>query len=400
MKVTARLNPVIVKLLMVLLIAVAGTAALVAYRGMHRVDDGVIKVSGNIELTQVDIAFKTSGRLIERAVNEGSSVQKGMVVARLDREQLLRQRDREKAALAMAEAQLSQTDSALQWQEETFKAELEARQADLSSSSSRLLELKNGSRPQEIQEGKAAVEAAQAEFDRAKRDWDRAQTLYKNDDISTSQFDQFRGRFESAQATLRQATQRSALVQAGPRSEIIEGASAQVMRARAAVKGSEANRLELQRRRQEIAARHADIDRAKAQIALIDSQLADTVVVSPIAGVVLVAAADTGEVVAPGTAVLTIGDIEHPWLRAYINERDLGRVNLGSSVRVRTDSFPGKIYNGKVSFISSEAEFTPKQIQTTEERVKLVYRIKIELDNSRHELKSNMPADAEILTGG
>jgi HlyD family secretion protein len=125
--------------------------------------------------------------------------------------------------------------------------------------------------------------------------------------------------------------------------------------------------------------------------------LKDTEAFSPIDGVVLVKAADPGEVLAPGTTVVTVGDIDHPWLRAYINEKDLGRVKLGSKARITTDAFPGKVYDGRVSFISSDAEFTPKQIQTSEERVKLVYRIKIDVDNPHHELKSNMPADAEIL---
>ena len=161
----------------------------------------------------------------------------------------------------------------------------------------------------------------------------------------------------------------------------------------------QANSIETTRREQEITARRSDIERARSQIALIDTQLADTIAVSPIDGVVLVKAADVGEVLAPGTSVVTVGDIEHPWLRAYIREQDLGRVKLGSKARVTTDSFPGKVYDGRISFISSEAEFTPKQIQTAEERVKLVYRVKIEIDNQRHELKSNMPADAEILVG-
>ena len=99
----------------------------------------------------------------------------------------------------------------------------------------------------------------------------------------------------------------------------------------------------------------------------------------------------------PGTTVVTIGDIDHPWLRGYINERDLGRVKLGAKAKITTDSYPGKVYWGKVGFIASEAEFTPKQIQTSEERLKLVYRIKIDVDNPQHELKSNMPADAEIV---
>jgi HlyD family secretion protein len=138
----------------------------------------------------------------------------------------------------------------------------------------------------------------------------------------------------------------------------------------------------------------------RALVALVDSQLADTEIVSPIDGVVLVKSAEPGETVAAGGTIVTLGDMDHPWLRGYVNETQLGRVKLGAKVRVATDSYPGKIYDGRVSFISSEAEFTPKQIQTLEERVKLVYRIKVELPNPARELKLNMPADAEILLDG
>ena len=396
MKVTVNLSPAVLRLTIVVSIACLGAAGLVAYRGIHHEENHAIKVSGNIELNEVQIAFKTSGRLIERKVDEGDAVEKGMIVARLDRDQLLRQRDRERAALASAEAMLAQAETAAEWQGQTVAADLDLRHADLSSAEVHLRELKNGARPQEIQEARAAVEAALAESERSARDWERAQTLYKNDDISTAQFDQFRTRAESATAALHQAQERSALIAAGPRTEVIDAASAQVARAQAGVKASSANRLEVTRREQEVALRHSEIDRARAQIALIDSQLAETVAVSPIRGMVLVKSADAGEIVAPGTSVLTVGDIDHPWLRAYINERDLGRIKLGSAASVTTDSFPGKKYAGHISYIASQAEFTPKQIQTQEERVKLVYRIKIELENSRHELKSNMPADAEI----
>src|SRR5207249_3357641 len=128
-----------------------------------------------------------------------------------------------------------------------------------------------------------------------------------------------------------------------------------------------------------------------------ERQMGDTVAISPVDGVVLVKAADVGEVVAPGSTIVSVGDIDHPWLRGYVNETDLGKVKVGSKAKVTTDSYPGKVYDGRVTFISSQAEFTPKQIQTQQERVKLVYRIKIELDNPRRELKSNMPADAEIM---
>ncbi len=355
-----------------------------------------IPVSGNIELTEVNIAFKTSGKLMERTVDEGDVVKKGQVIARLDRDQLLAQREREAAGLNSAISQLAQAETSLAWEKENVAADVEQRKADLNSYQARLQELKNGSRPQEIQEAKAAVDSVQSEYDRAKRDWDRAQTLYKNDDISTAQHDQYRTRWESSDAALKQAKERQSLVLAGPRVEQIEAAAAQVQRALGSLKMAESNALEIKRREQELAFRRSEIERAKASLALIDTQLSDTIAVSPVDGVVLVKAADVGEVLAAGTTIVTIGDIHHPWLRAYINETDLGRVKLGAKARITTDSYPGKVYEGQVSFIASEAEFTPKQIQTQEEREKLVYRIKITLPNPHQELKSNMPADAEI----
>jgi HlyD family secretion protein len=230
---------------------------------------------------------------------------------------------------------------------------------------------------------------------KAQSDWERAQVLIRNDDISQSQHDQYRALHEGSLAALRQAEERLALIREGPREEEIQSARAQVERAEASLKLTEAGRLEIRRKRQELKTRGAEIERARAQVSVIDARLDDAVVASPISGIVLVKSAELGEVLAPGTTIATIGDLNHPWLRAYIGEQDLGRVKIGSEVRVTTDSYPEKIYQGRVSFISSEAEFTPKQIQTTEERVKLVYRIKIELENPDHELKLNMPADIQ-----
>ena len=384
-------------ILVLIVLAAAGAAAVYVFGGMGSNQTGRIVVSGNIELTEVNIAFKTAGRLIERTVDEGDGVGKGMVLARLDRDQLMAQRQREVAGLESAQTQLAQSETSLAWEKANLAADIEQRQADLASNEARLAELNNGARPQEKLDARAAVDSAQSELDRAKRDWDRAQTLYKNDDISTAQFDQYRNRWESAQAALKSMTEREALVLAGPRAEVIKAQQGQVERARAAVKMAEANSLEMKRREQDLATRRAEIARSRASLAMIDSQLADTIVSSPVDGVVLVKAADVGEVLAPGTTVVTVGDIDHPWLRGYVNETDLGKVKLGAKAKVTTDSYPGKVYQGRVTFISSEAEFTPKQIQTEQERVKLVYRIKIELDNPRRELKSNMPADAEIV---
>jgi HlyD family secretion protein len=379
----------------VLLVAAAGYGVY-AWRGSARGPNNALKISGNIELTEVNIGFKTAGRLIERTVDEGDMVKKGQLIARLDRDQLTAQRDREAAGEQSALAQLAQAETSLEWQKDTLAADVEQKRADLASMEARLAEMRNGARPQEKLDAKAAVDSAASEVDRAKKDWDRAQVLYKNDDISTAQFDQYRNRYESAQAALNQAREREGLVLAGPRVEQINAQVALVERARASLKMAEANSLEMKRRQQELATRKAEIAKSKASVALVDSQLADTVAASPVDGVVLVKSADPGEVLAAGATVVTVGDIDHPWLRGYINETDLGRVKIGSKANVTTDSYPGKVYNGRISFIASEAEFTPKQIQTEQERVKLVYRIKIEVDNPQHELKSNMPADATI----
>lgn len=382
---------------LILIVAAGGSFAYYKWRGGSSDPQHRILISGNIEMTEVNIAFKTAGKLIERNVDEGDVVKKGQVIARLDRDQLLAQRAREVAALEEAQAQLAQAETSVEWERANLAADIEQKRADLASNEAKLLEMRNGSRPEEKQDAHAAVESAQSELERASRDWDRAQTLIKNDDISTQQFDQYRNRWESAEANLKQLKERESLVLLGPRSEQIEAQAALVQRARGALKMAEANQLETKRREQDTTARNAQIAETKANIALIDSQLADTIAASPVDGVVLVKSADVGEVLAAGTTVVTIGDIDHPWLRGYVDESDLGRVKIGSKAHLTTDSYPGKVYNGHVSFIASEAEFTPKQIQTQQERVKLVYRIKIEVENPQHELKSNMPVDAEIV---
>jgi HlyD family secretion protein len=384
------------RIVIILIVLALAGAGVYAFRGMNRTPDNRLTISGNIELTEVNIAFKTSGRLIERNADEGDTVKRGMVIARLDRDQLLAQKEMQQAGLESAQSQLAQAESALAWQKATLAADIEQRTADVASTEARLAELKNGSRPQEKLDAKAAVDAAESEAQRSKADWDRAQPLFKNDDISKAQYDQFRMKWESAAAALRSATEKQALVDAGPRVETIQAQQGQLDRARGALKMAEANRIEMKRREQELTTRRAEVERSRANLEMIDTQLADTIAVCPLDGVVLVKAAEVGEILAPGTSVLTVGDLAHPWLRGYINETDKPRVKIGAKARVTTDS-PDKVYWGRVGFIADEAEFTPKQIQTQQERVKLVYRIKIDLDNPKGELKANMPADAEIV---
>ncbi len=385
------------KRLLILLIVAAGIGGYYYWQAREKAANANhIVVSGNLELTQVDLSFKTPGLLAELNVREGDWVKAGQVIARLDNKQLQEQHSRDDASVAAARSQLQQLQTSIEYQQATLDAEIAARHAELTQTQAKLEELLAGSRDQEIQQAQAAVTDATAARDLAQMEWDRAQTLYSREDISKSQYDQARTRLESAEAQLHGAQQRLALVKEGPRKEEIAGARAQVARAEAAVKTAEATRLELRRKQEQVAQLRAEIQRNQAQVGITDAMISDTTLVSPIDGVVLVKSAEAGEVVAAGTALVSIGDIDHPWLRAYINETDLGRIHLGQIVQLSTDSFPDKTYEGRISFISSEAEFTPKQIQTKEERVKLVYRIKVEVDNSHHELKNNMPVDGVI----
>ncbi len=389
------------KLIPVIVLAVIAAVVLIGARSWFHGGDGrSIRVSGNIELTEVNVAFKIPGKLIERRVDEGDRVTPGMLVARLDKDQLLGQRERARGGVASAESQLAQQATAIDYQAETLEGQIQQRAAEVTAAEARLAALVAGSRPQEKDQARAAVDRAQTEYDRSVNDWKRAQTLIKNEDISAADFDQYRTRYETADAQLKTAKEQLALVLEGPRKEDIDAARAQLAQAQALVRLAEAQRLELKRRRQELVQRTADLGQRKADLSVVQTQVDDTEAFSPVGGVVLVKSAEVGEVIAAGTAVLTVGDIDHPWVRAYIGEGDLGRIKLGAKANVTTDSHPGKIYQGHVSFISSEAEFTPKQIQTPEERAKLVYRVKIEVENPQGELKSNMPADAEILLGG
>ena len=140
----------------------------------------------------------------------------------------------------------------------------------------------------------------------------------------------------------------------------------------------------------------ANVNSANENLGLTKIVLDYTKLVAPFDGVVVVREAELGEIVAPGTPVITLADLDHVWLRAYINETDIGKVRLGAPVTIKTDTYAGKAYTGRVSFIASDAEFTPKTVETHAQRVTLVYRIKIDVDNPTHELLPGMPADAEI----
>jgi HlyD family secretion protein len=380
----------------ILIFGALAAAGYFFWRERNQAPENQIRLSGNIEMTQVTISFKQPGRVIAVDVDEGATVRKGQVLARSDREAMDRQRDRDQAGVVSAQGQAAQLRTMIDWQKTAVDREVDLRSAEVRAAEAQLANLLAGARPQEIQQSEAALADARTAHTQASQDWERAQKLFKDEDISRAQYDQFKARFDSTTAAVRQAEMRLSLVKEGARKEDIEAAKAQVARAQAAVRSAENNRLEVRRREQELGTRQAEVQRAQSQVAVLDVQLRDSLAEAPMDGVVLTKNVELGEIINAGAPILTIGDTARPWLRAYLTEKQLGRVKLGDKVKVTTDSFPGKVYIGRVTFIASEAEFTPKQIQTPEERIKLVYRIKVELDNPNQELKLNMPVDAVI----
>jgi len=266
--------------LVVILIA---TAALITYfYKKENSHNGRIKVSGNMEATDVRLSFRVAGKIKEILVDEGSVVKSGDVVARIDTDELIK--------------------------------------------------IKN--------EAESSLKSAEFTYERARDDYARMENLFKAGSISEQKRDSAKTSADSAKA---------------------------------------------------------NVDALSASLELAVTRLGFAELVSPISGFVLVKSAEVGEVVVAGSVIFTVADLSDIWLTGYVNETDLGKVKLNQEAEIRTDTYPDKIYIGRISFISQEAEFTPKQIQTTEERVKLVYRIKIKADNPNYELKPGMPADGYVI---
>ena len=348
----------------------------------------VVRVSGNIEVTEAEVSFKIPGRVVERLVSEGESVQAGQVAARLDSSELERDVSLRQAEVQAAQAALDELEAGSR-PEEIAQAEAAARRAK-----SQLDELLAGSRPEEVSAAEAATQQAKADTTHWQAEYERFRQLHEEGVVAIQQLDQVRANFAMAQARQRAAEEQWKLVRAGPRREQIEQAR------EAAKEASERYALvKAGPRKETIAQARARLEQARQGLALAETRLSFATVASPLSGVVLSKNIEPGEYVTAGTPVVTVGELANVWLRAYINETDLGRVKVGQAVRVTTDTDPNKVYEGRVSFLSSQAEFTPRNVQTEKERVKLVYRVKIEIPNPQMELKPGMPADAEIGVG-
>jgi HlyD family secretion protein len=319
----------------VILLAAAIAASVYFY--LHLTEEKApvnqLTLSGNIEAHESLVGFKAPGRIVELPVEEGQQVAQGALLARIDNADLQQKVRVDEATVRVRESSLALTLA--------------------------------GTRHQEVKAAQQSMMDAEADLEQKKLDNERAQQLFAKDEVSAQERDQAATALKRAEAIFKAAQQRY--------NEAVEGS-----------------------RKEDIAISRANLNQANASLGLSQVNLSYSVLYAPMAGVVTVRQAELGEVVAPGSPVVTLADLDHIWLRAYVAETDLGRIAWGQNVTITTDTYPGKQYHGRISFISSDAEFTPKSVQTTKERVTLVYRIKIDIDNPTHELKPGMPADARI----
>jgi HlyD family secretion protein len=293
-----------------------------------------LTLSGNIEAHESLVSFKVQGRIVELPVEEGQQVEQGTLLARLE-------------------------DADYKQRVRMDEASVRVRESDLALTLA-------GTREQEVKASQQSMIDAQADLEQKKLDNDRAQRLFAKDEVTAQDRDLAATAQKRAEAIFKAAQQRY--------NEAVEGS-----------------------RKEDIAIARANLNEASANLGLSQVNLDYTILRAPSTGVITVRQAELGEVVAPGSPVVTLADLDHIWLRAYIAETDLGSIHWGQEATVTTDTYPGKQYHGRISFISSNAEFTPKSVQTNKERVTLVYRIKIDIDNLNHELKPGMPADAHIV---
>ena len=321
--------------------ALVGIAMLLGLTGCSERDrsgsDQPLTLYGSIDIREVQLAFQDSGRIASLLVDEGAPVRQGQVMAELDPTR--------------------------------YRLEVERLDGELAAQIQQVKRLREGSRPQEVEKAKAAVTAAEATLAEARLQLSRKLTLRETNRISKQEVDSAATRVQTAEAALRSTREEASLAVEGPR-------------------------------REDIAAAEAKLTALHAAKALAEQRLTDTRLVAPANGVIRNRILEPGAMASPGASVLTLALTNPLWARAYVSEPDLGRVHEGMRAEVRTDTHPDKVYRGWVGFISPTAEFTPKTVETTELRTKLVYRTRILVCDPGQELRLGMPVTVTLVTAG
>jgi len=356
---------------------------ILVYLGQRKVQLKELYYSGTIEARRAELAFQVSGRVVDILVDEGQFVNEGQILAVLDQSEYQAMYEQAKANLESVVKTLQGAEMVLDLYRETLPNEVARAEATVNVLLSQLEELEAGSREQEIERARLAYLTAKDIMEEAKKDKQRYETLFQKKLVSEKQWDAVKLKYETALKEFEGAKETLGLLREGIRRETIETARARVAEGRAIVNQAKGNLKRIDAAEREV-----------ETLELAEIQLKYTQLRTPFEGIITSRNVELGEVVLPGREVFSLSDLTSVELKIFVDETEIGKVKPGQRVEVRIDTFPNKVYVGKVSFISPEGEFTPKMIQTHKERVKLVYLVKVSIPNPKLELKSGMPADA------
>jgi len=365
----------------VILILVVG-AVLVAALVFSRWHHAPLKVSGFAEADEIRVGSRVGGRVKAVHAVEGQVVRPGDVLLELEPYDLLERRAQATADLSARTSEYARLAAGFRDEE---IAQAQARRDQLAAT---LTKLKTGPRPQEIVAAEARVAQAQAQKELARLTQTRVKESFSRHAASAEEMDRANEEVKSAEQAIVVREQELALLKEGTRAEDIAAAEAQLRETEQALALAKAGY-----RKEEVAAAKAAADAAKASLAAVEQQVAELAIRAPVNGVVEALELQPGDIVAAGAPVLSLVDMGSLWVRAYVPENHLD-VHIDQPVTVTVDSFPNRDFVGRVSFVARQAEFTPGNVQTPEERSKQVFRIKVQLDAAAREvLRPGMAAD-------
>jgi multidrug resistance efflux pump len=363
---------------------------------------GTLSGNGTVEATEVDVGSRISGRLLTVVPREGEAVRRGQEVATLEASELEAQVAQARGNLAAAESVFAEIGAGTRAEEiRLLKAQLQSARDVQAQAQARLDLLRAGARGEVLEQLRASVRQAQVALEDAQRDLDRTGQLADQGMVARRDLDVATARRDGTAAALDAARQRLAEAEGGARPEEVRAAEASLAQAASLVKSAQAS-LDLAvagPRRETVRAAEARAEAARGAVGAAEALLAQTRIVAPSDGRVTLRNAEPGEVVTPGFPIVRIADLARVWLRVYVPEPQIGRVKAGQRAEVSADAFAGRTFPGVVTEIAERPEYTPKNVQTREERVKLVFGVKVEVENPGGELKPGMPADAVIAVG-
>jgi len=339
------------------------------------------KVSGFIEAHEIRLGSRVGGRIAKVLVVEGQAVKSNDVLIELEPFDLNEKLVEAQAKLAQQQAQLERVKTGAR------KEEIGGAEAKLGQLKANLDKARAGPRQQEIGEAKALLEQATALRDLAKQNYDRVSRTYASRNASQEEMDQATNQLKNTEATVAVRQQQLELLQEGTRKEDLAAAEAQVAEAQQAL-----DLLKNGSRKEDVAAAEAAMQAQKGAVAAFNQQLSELKIVSPADATVEAVDIRPGDLLAPNAPALTILDRSELWVRAYVPEDRLNLKN-GETVRVTVDSFPGKPFEGAITFVAREGEYTPRNVQTPDERSKQVFRIRVTLKDPENKLRAGMAAD-------